>query len=130
MRKLIKNLLFERLGALTLPVAFPNVPFSPPSDGKYFIPNFMPNTSDRLVIDPNGTHRVYGLLQVTVVWPLDDGEDRAYDKASEVEGLFPCDLQLGTLPRVRITKAPDVAGVITQERSIYLPVTVEWETFI
>ena len=131
----IKALLFARLGTLTgaagaLPVAWPNVSFSPPTSGKFLRVDFIPNRVDRVEIASDGTHQMRGLLQVSVMWPQNVGTDAPMDIAGAIVSAYPADLTLwdGAL-RVRVYQRPAVAGVIVEDQRIMVPVTVAWEAF-
>lgn len=131
----IMALLFARLGTLTgaagaLPIAWPNVSFTPPASGKFLRVDFIPNRVDRLFIGSGEPHQMQGLMQVSVMWPLNVGTDAPQDIAGAVAAAFPVGDPLWDADlRVRIVQRPAVAGVIVEDTRIMVPVTVEWETF-
>lgn len=132
----IKALLFARLAALTgpgaaLPVAWPNVSHTPGVDGKFLRADFITGRVDRICIGSNEKHRQLGLLQVSVMWPLNKGTDDPTDIAGDVRALYPADLVLSDADvRVRVIKRPAVAAPIVEEQRVMIPVTVEWEAFL
>ncbi len=131
----IKALLFGEIDDMAgeagaLPIAWPNISFTPPATGKWLRVDFIPNRVDRVSIGSAEPHRLRGLMQVSVMWPLGQGTDAAADIAGAIVGLFPADLVLwdGDL-RVRVVQRPAVAGAIVEEQRVMVPVTVEWEAF-
>lgn len=132
----IKALLFARLLTLTgaagaLPIAWPNKSFTPPNDGKFLRVDFIPNRVDRLEIASDGAHQMRGLLQVSVMWPLNVGTDDALDIAGAIVAAYPVDLRLwdGDVS-VRVYERPAVAGVIVEDQRVMIPVTILWEEFV
>lgn len=128
----IMELLFARLGSLVsgpaLPIAWPNVSFTPPADHRYLRVQFVPNIANRVLIDSDGPHQHLGLLQVSVYWTKGAGEKDVRNAAAAVAAHFPCDLKLrsGGLT-VRITKRPDVADMLVEDAAIQIPVMIAWE---
>jgi len=110
-------------------IAWPNEDFTPPSDHNFLRVVFVPNATERVLIDSDGPHRRYGLLQLSVQWAKNAGETKPRDIAGQVAAHFPADLQLGTAPQVRITAAPNVADLIVEAARIQIPVLVSWETW-
>lgn len=132
----IKALLFARLGTLTgaagaLPIVWPNISAAPPASGKFLRVDFIPNRVDRLEIASDGAHQMRGLLQVSVMWPLNVGTDAPLDIAGAIVAAYPADLTLwdGDL-RVRVYERPAVAGVIVEDQRVMIPVTILWEEFV
>jgi len=124
--------LYGRLAAFTavpaLPVSWPNVTFSPPANQKYLRAVFVPNLTNRALIDSDGPHQHMGLLQVSVMWTKGQGEAAPRLVAGQLADHFSCDLKLrsGGLT-VRITKRPDVRDLMIEEAAIQIPVMVDWE---
>lgn len=115
---------------LGLPVAWPNVDYTPPADGKYIAATFLPNGAGRVAITSGTAHRRIGLLQLTVYWPRGEGMFKPMEQAAAVADSFATDQKIvsgGTT--IRITKAPDIAGPIIEEHAAQVPVTVSWEAF-
>jgi hypothetical protein len=132
----IMRLLFDVLDDMTgdagaLPIAWPNKSFEPPNDKKFLRVDFIPNRVDRLEIASDGAHQMRGLLQISVMWPLDDGLDGPLDIAGAIVAAYPADLTLwdGDL-RVRVYQRPAVAGAIVEDKRVMIPVTVLWEVFV
>ena len=124
--------LYARLSALTLsppmPIAEPNVAFTPPADHRHLRVQFVPNIANRLLIDCDGPHQHLGLLQVSVYWSRGAGEKDAREVAAAVAAHFPCDLKLASGGvTVRISKRPDVRDMIVETAAIQIPVMVSWE---
>lgn len=126
--------LFARLSTFAaspaLPVAWPNIAFSPPADQRYLRVVFVPNAVNRLLIGSAGPHQHLGLLQVDVMWTKGVGEAGPRGVAGAIAAHFPCDLRVsaGAL-RVRIAKRPEVRDLIVGDARVQIPVMVEWEAF-
>lgn len=126
--------LFTRLQALVLspamPIAWPNVAYTPPADQRYLRVQFVPNVAKRLTIPSDGPHQHLGLMQVSVYWTKNAGEAAPREIAGKIAGWFACDLKLrsGTVA-VRITKRPDVRDMIVEDAAIQIPVMIAWEVF-
>ena len=130
----IMELLFARLGSFVaspaLPIAWPNVPFTPPADHRYLRVQFVPNMANRVTIDSDGPHQHLGLLQVSVYWTKGQGEAAPRAVAAAIAAHFPCDLRLASGGLfVRITKRPDVRDMIVEVAAIQIPVMIDWEVF-
>ena len=126
--------LFTRLQALVLnpamPIAWPNVSYTPPATQKYLRVGYVPNVANRMTIGSDGPHQHLGLMQVSVYWPKSSGEAGPREVAGQVAAWFPCDLKLyagGTM--VRITKRPDVRDMIIEDAAVQIPVMIDWEVY-
>lgn len=126
----IMEALFARVGSLAfvpaLPIAWPNLNFTPPSSQKFLRVVFVPNIANRLFIGSADPHQHLGLLQISVHWPKNQGETDPRDIAGKVAAHFPADLRLAALG-IRITKKPDVADLIVEDARVQIPITIEWE---
>lgn len=107
----IEAALFGRVRTLDLdgdpPVAWPNRAFTPP--GTYIRVEHLPNRVTRLFLKGSDPHLRQGILQITVVTPLNAGPEDATALAGAVAEHFPADLALyedGI--KVRVQRAPDV----------------------
>lgn len=128
----IARALLERANAvgLGLPVALPNMPFDPPDDQRYLEVTHIPTATQRQWIDSDGVHRYIGMLQVSVYWSHGRGEIEPRDIAGKVIEAFPCDtILVEDDVTVRITKRPEAAGIITEDYSVQIPVTIEYEAY-
>lgn len=129
----IPDLLFYHLGALVLtpalPVAYPNVAFTPPM-GPYLRADYMPNTTTRLMIKDGGMHQYMGILQVSVIWPSGVGEILARDVAVKVADHFndTVRIPMGS-GNIRIMKRPNIGRALQDADRIQIPVTIEWVVF-
>ena len=120
--------LFGRIATLPLglPIAWPNVKFTPPATGRYLRVQFVPNVVNRRLIGSNDPHQYLGLLQVSVYDRINVGETWGRRTAGRVADHFPADLRLGAIG-VRITERPTVADMITEDDRVQIPVMIEWE---
>ncbi|MER8959304.1 DUF4128 domain-containing protein [Mesorhizobium sp. M0701] len=129
----IEAALFARAATLVLspvlPIAWPNVAFTKPLTG-YLRVSHMPNTARRLFIAGSDPHQRIGLLQIDALQKLNAGASAATEIAGQIAAWFPCDLPLfqdGI--RIRVTKAPDIAGALSDDTHWMVPVTVSYEAF-
>lgn len=108
----IEAALFGRVLTLALdddpPLAWPNVSFKPPA-GAYVRVDHFPNRTTRLFIGSTASHLRQGILQLTVIAPLNAGPVPTTGLAGAIAQHFSPDLALyedGL--KVRIQRAPDV----------------------
>lgn len=131
----IADALKARLAALTfspvLQIAWPNVDFTPPS-GTYLRVDDLRNTTDRVVISNGGPHRQQGIMQVTVMAPVNSGENAALEIAGQIADWFMAEPRLSfTGGSVRITKRPDIVSLKSPDGTRWqLPVSVSWEAYV
>lgn len=131
-------LLHERLATLTLsptvPISWPEVPFTPPPDGSAYLDvAFIPNLMNRDFVGSTAPHRAEGLYQISVVYPRGVGTIAPLNIAGLIAAHFPADLSLiSTDPalKVRISQRPTVAAPMTEDADVRVPVTVSWRCFI
>lgn len=124
--------LFARAATLApaLPIAWPNLSFTKPADGKYLRVSFIPNTADRIFIGSTDPHRFLGMLQVDVMWPLGQGQTEPLERAGAVAEHFPADLRLTSDGvAVRVRKHPDVGPLLVEDAGVMVPVTIEYEAW-
>lgn len=115
-------------GSPTLPVAYPEVgeTFSPPADGRYLEVAFYPN---RPLMEglAAGVKIDQGLLQITVVWPKNDGLVRPLEVAEIVKAHFAKGLPMtATGAVVRVSKETWIAAPLSGTADVRVPVTVSW----
>jgi hypothetical protein len=131
----VATLLLERcatlsVGSPVLPVAMPEMSFTPPKDDKG-------NPAPYLRIDLFNNAPFWeglasgridqGLLQVTAVWPRLKGLIAPNRAVAEVRAHFPKSLRLhGSGVTVKINRAPWAASPITEPDKVSIPVTVSW----
>ena len=109
----------------TLPVAMPDVPFTPPADGKYLRVDLFTNAPFWEGLKSGKIDQ--GLLQVTVVWPRNTGAIAIRRAVADVLAYFPKGLALfapGT--RVRVNKEPWEASPIIEDDKTSIPITISW----
>lgn len=126
----IMEALFARLAEMpgVLPIAWPNKPFDPPPDGKFFRAQFIPNMVERTSIQSSAPPRRRGLFQVSVMWPQGEGERPPRTFAGTVAAHFETDLRLvrdGI--SVRVTSYPAIADLLIDGSRVMIPVTIPWE---
>lgn len=111
-------------------VAWPNECFSSAVGVAHLEVALLPNRNLRLFLAGADPHFRQGLLQLTVVAPLNGGASVAIALAGAVAAHFPADLALYQDElKVRVQAAPDVAPAIRTDRSWDVPVSVRYEVF-
>lgn len=111
-----------------LPIAWPNVNFTPPKDRRYLRVQFVPNVVERRFIGSNEPHRYMGLYQVSVHWPQGAGEYAPRRVAAAIVSHFPTDLRLVEDDvEVRIVSRPMAADMLVEKAGVQVPVTIEYE---
>lgn len=121
---LAKVLLLETTGP-SLPVAFPDIDFSAPEDGKYLSATIFYNRPKWEGLgEPTASQ---GLLQINVHWPRGEGRIPAQAVADQVKQAFNKGLML-TQNSVRITinRAPWSGSPISEDSQLLVPVTISW----
>ncbi len=110
------------------PIAWPNTDFTPA--GTYVRVDHLPNRTTRLVMNGAGPHLRQGILQLTVVTPLNAGPTTATGLAADIAEHFPADLPLyeGEV-KIRVQKAPDVTPAERTGISWDVRVDVYYEAF-
>lgn len=110
---------------LSMPIAWPEVEFEPPADGKYLSVQFFTN---RLAWEGVSDGRQdQGLLQVDVVWPKNGGLIAPNQLAAQVEAHFPKGLRLSSgSARVKISREPWTASPLVEDDLVRIPVTISW----
>jgi hypothetical protein len=129
----IPDLLLAHLGALVLspalPIAWPNLSFTPPP-GEYLEATFMPNTNVNLFVGNDATTQHQGLLQVTVVAKSGLGIVGPNDIAGQIVEHFAKGTRIdGQGFVLSIDEKPSVAPSIQEADRIRVPVTVRWYAF-
>ncbi len=129
----IEAALFARAASLDLTVAreiaWPNLPFTPPAAGYLEVVHF-PNRPQRLFLRGSDPHFRQGLLQLTVVGPLNEGAGPATLAAGEIAAHFPADLALYSEGvKVKVQGAPRTWPAEKTDTSWTVRVDVPYECF-
>lgn len=113
------------VGSPKMPVAMPDVAFSPPADGCYLRVDLFSNAP---FWEGLTTGRVdQGLLQITVVWPKGKGVIKPRQAAAQVMAHFPKGLKLfGPATRVTVNREPWAASPILEDTETLTPITISW----
>jgi hypothetical protein len=110
------------VGSPALPIAYPDVAFTPPADGKYLEVSIFYN---RPAWEGLAAGRMdQGLLQVTVVGPKGQGIPALMRLASDVIDHFP--KGLGLSGGVKISRQPYAASPLLDDADTRVPVTIGW----
>ncbi|MFA5567953.1 MAG: phage tail terminator-like protein [Trueperaceae bacterium] len=125
----IQQALFARVATLTtspsLPVAWPEVKFTPPASGKYLRVDFF---SNRPRWEGMASGRVdQGLLQITVVWPKGRGLDAPAQIADAIIAHFPlAHVMRHGSAAVKVSGQPWAASPLSETKQVLVPVTIPW----
>lgn len=128
----ITNALMARMAALTfspaIPVAWPNVAFTPPSNNRWLRVNEIPASTTPFALS-GGTSEHVGLMQIDVFRPLNEGHLAAKETAGAVRAHFLPPLKLYSEGvTVKITRA-EIGPVMRDGPHIMLPVTIRYRAF-
>jgi hypothetical protein len=127
--KSIKAALEARLVAIAspLPTQWENVVFVPPTDGSaYQAADLLPASPDNPTLG-DGFYREIGLLQVTLLYPLNGGSGTAYAKAEAIRDWFPRGLSLSSGGiTVKIQRTPAIGPKRIAEDRFILPISVRY----
>lgn len=103
------------------PIAYPDVAFTPPADGKYVEARIFYN---RPAYEGLKSGRLdQGLLQITVVWPKDQGIAPMSDVQAVIDH-FPKGLTL--TGAVRVSGQPYATTPLLDGSDTRIPITIPW----
>lgn len=128
----IAEALFRHLAIMPdlLPVAYPNVSFSPPADGRFLAASFMPNRLRGEMVRFEDRNEATGLLQVAVYWPLNAGIVAPQRVADAVITHFARGAEIaGNGFSVRVIEDPWSSTPLTDDSRAMIPVTIPWRVF-
>jgi hypothetical protein len=110
-------------------VAFTNINFTPPSGKTYLRESFIPNATNRLYLRSDEPHRFFGVYQVDVIAGSNSGVTAPLILAGQIADHFAVDMALASDGiTTRISKRPDVIGLMVEPDRAIAPVSIEWET--
>lgn len=134
----IEAALFAHVAALEfdddVPVEYPNTPF--PGEGQdkpatYIEVRHFRNANQRMSMKGSDPHLRQGILQLTVITPLNAGPNNATALAGQVAQQFPADLALFSAGvKIRVQAAPDVLSADKTDVSWDVPVSVRYEALV
>lgn len=108
----------------SLPIAWPGINFTPPSEGRWFEVRHFPNTPNNLVMDADGDQEFLGFLQVSVFDRPGTGIVNLTEEAEGIIGHFPKGTALGP---VTVRVKPYLSSPIPADNSIQIPVTIPYK---
>lgn len=111
----------------SLPIAYPNVPYSP-TGAAYLRASHIPANVEPAAI--TRWDRRTGILQVDVMWPENNGITGGLQTADEVAAHFGRGTRFeenGVL--IQINSTPVVAGAIHEPPYMQIPVSISYECF-
>jgi hypothetical protein len=116
----------------TLPVSLPEQfdpatqkGFEPPADGKYLTVQFFPNVPAWQGLASGRIDQ--GLLQVTVIWPKNEGVIKPAEKAQAVIDHFAKSTELFSgATKVTISGEPWASAPLPETHAVSIPVTIPW----
>jgi hypothetical protein len=109
------------------PIAWPNVTFTPPANGRFYRVSLQPNdTETRQIVRGGYVYR--GLLLVSVVIKEGEGEPLAIREANRIVARFDYLTTLSTPSgNLVITSLPSVRGGIVNGGRCEVPVVIRYE---
>lgn len=114
-----------RMNALTtsLPIAWPGVDFTPPSEGMWFEVRHFPNESENMSMEGSSKQLFIGFVQVSVLVRPGSGIVDLTAEAEKIQAHFPKGLDLGP---VQVLKRPYQMAPVPDGDRISIPVTVPY----
>jgi hypothetical protein len=110
--------------------AWPNVSFEAAADTSRLRVDHLANGNQRIFIRGAAAHRYLGILNLTVISPLDAGPAEPTRLAAAVAAAYPADrIIVASGIRLRIEKAPDVMRAFPDEKSWNVVVSVRYEAY-
>lgn len=110
-----------------LPVAWPNKVYEPEGAPYLRVAQFV-NENIRVVLKGSGPHERRGILQLSVVTPLNGGQSPGTALAGAIAEQFPADRDLYSEDvKVRIQMAPTVMTPIKEDAAWVVPVSIRYE---
>ena len=128
----IESALFTYAAVITTeaapPKVWPNSTYIPTD--LYLRIEQLPNRNERLYMKGTNPHLRQGILQITVVSPLNVGPSPATRVAGQVAENFPTDLALYSYGvKVTIQEAPSVGQAFPNDATWVVPISVRYECF-
>lgn len=113
------------VGSPPLPIAYPEVSFTPPASGRYLEVRVFANRNAWQSIAGGGMGQ--GLLQITAVWPKGQGVVAPGQIADAVAGHFPNGQAMFSGGyAVKVIGKPTAMSPNSDGPSLRIPVTVSW----
>lgn len=117
--------------SLGLPVAMPDVRFTPCKGQPYLLVNILPNTAALFGLEFDSNVDFQGLAQVSVYWPSAQGLVKPMQVAAQVVAA----LKPGTVISrnglcVRFNEQPAVSPVQVETDWTQVPIVARWRAFV
>jgi len=113
------------IGSPALPIAYPDVTFIPPTDGKYLRLDLFNNEPFWQGLSSGRIDQ--GLMQVMVVWPRAEGRIKPAEVAALVmEHWAKLTVLQGSGVRVKVNREPYVSSPILSDHETETPITIPW----
>ena len=125
----IAKALHDRLAGLSSawPIAWPNVAFTPPTDGRFYRVSLQPNDVETRQLG-QGNYVYRGLYLVTVVIKEGEGEPVAIREASRIVRRFEYLTTMSTASgSLIISQMPSVRGGLVDGGRCEVPVVIAYE---
>lgn len=122
------NRIVAYAASLPLDLANPNISYTPINGRTYLQADFIPNGNASISNDPSD-NEYFDLLQVTVVYPMGQGDMKAMEIAGGIVGHFNSNTKLdaGTFT-FRVNGQPTIASPFSDGAWRRLPVTISFQT--
>ena len=114
-----------------LPLEWVGRSFDVPENRRYVRVALLPAGTERVLIGSRAPQRLSGILQLTVMWGLENGEQPPMEVAGQLAELFPTDLRLveGEYT-IRIVRRPEIAAPVVEPSGMGVPVSVRYESWV
>lgn len=111
---------------MAIPVAWENVQFEPPTTGIYLEEDFLPAENEDVFVQ--GTKAVRrGIYQVTVVYPLGKGSQKAATLADTIAEAFPNNAVIDIAnPALFVNGFSDVFSGLSDDVAYRVPVSIPY----
>lgn len=131
MSNAIRALLDGRLNTLTpvIPVAWPNVPFTPVKGTAYHRVNLLPATPEQRELGATGRNTETGVYQVDCVFPADAGAGNAWARAELVRAHFKRGTKLAGSGFVVTIRGAGPGPAIQEDGWYVVPVTISYYAY-
>lgn len=99
-----------------------NKAFTEPTDKRFFVVQFLPDTPESIAIGNNDVERFTGIFQIDIITPIDKGLDEADTKYKWLKKLFKKGTEIEEITVNNVYKASS----ITEDTYYRTVVRVEW----
>jgi len=111
----------------TTPIAYENVPFSEPSNGRYVAVHVLTGQGTQEDICPSPRHRYQGLIQIRITVPANEGTELAKSYADTISALFrSVSFSAGSSGTI-LCRTPSILSLGVQDGQFTLVISVPYQ---